>query len=87
MDKRIRFYVSRKNPLTWLMALCMVASAVVRIVLACVRGTGSNGYVWGQVALPAAACLLFALICLLNGQERYFKTAIPVYMMALYLCF
>ncbi len=35
--------VSRKNPLTWLMALCMVASAVVRIVLACVRGTGSNG--------------------------------------------
>ena len=87
MDKRIRFYVSRKNPLTWLMALCMIASAVVRIVLACVRGTGGSGYVWGQVVLPAAACMLFALICLLNGQERYFKTAIPVYMMALYLCF
>ncbi|MFR8332059.1 MAG: hypothetical protein ACLU9S_06620 [Oscillospiraceae bacterium] len=35
------------------------------------------------------ACMLFALICLLNGQgARYFKTAIPVYMMALYfLCF
>ena len=87
MDKRIRFYVSRKNPLTWLMALCMIASAVVRIVLACVRGTGGSGYVWGQVVLPAAACVLFALICLLNGQERYFKTAIPIYMMALYLCF
>ena len=69
------------------MALCMIASAVVRIVLACVRGTGGSGYVWGQVVLPAAACVLFALICLLNGQERYFKTAIPIYMMALYLCF
>lgn len=36
---------------------------------------------------PCGGSLLFALICLLNGQERYFKTAIPVYMMALYLCF
>ena len=40
MKQQTRFYVSRKNPLTWLMALCMVASAVVRIVLACV----SRGY-------------------------------------------
>lgn len=84
MDKRIRFYVSRKNPLTWLMALCMIASAVIRIIFACVRGTGDNGFLWGQVVLPAAACVLYALICLVNGQEQYFKTAIPVYMMALY---
>lgn len=87
MDKRIRFYVSRKNPLTWLMALCMIASAVVRIIFACVRGTGDAGFIWGQTALPVAACLLYAFICLMNGQERYFKTAIPVFMMALYLCF
>lgn len=87
MDKRIRFYVSRKNPLTWLVALCMIASAVVRIIFACVRGTGDAGFIWGQTVLPVAACLLYALICLMNGQERYFKTAIPVFMMALYLCF
>ena len=87
MDKRIRFYVSRKNPLTWLMALCMIASAVVRIIFACVRGTGDAGFIWGQTVLPVAACLLYAFICLMNGQERYFKTAIPVFMMALYLCF
>ena len=79
MDKRIRFYVSRKNPLTWLMALCMIASAVVRIIFACVRGTGDAGFIWGQTVLPVAACLLYALICLMNGQERYFKTAIPVF--------
>ncbi len=87
MDKRISFYVSRKNWLTWVMALFMTASAVVRIVLACVRGTGSSGYIWSQVVLPAAACLLYVLISLRHGEERFYKTAIPVFMMALYFCF
>ena len=31
MEKKIHFYVSRKNVLTWLMALCMVCSVVARI--------------------------------------------------------
>lgn len=87
MDKQIRFYVSPKNVLTWLMALCMAASAVTRIVFACMKGMGEAGYVWGQVVLPAFACLLFAAICLLNGKEQYYKTSIPVFCMALYLCF
>lgn len=86
MERKIRYYVSRKNPLTWLMALCMVASAVVRILFACQKGMGGSGYIWGQVILPAAACLLFALICLVNGREAYYKTAIPVFMMGLYFC-
>lgn len=87
MDKKTRFWVSRKNPMTWLMALCMLASSVVRVIFACMRGIGDSGSLWGLVVLPTAACLLFALICLLNGKERYYKTAIPIYMMALYLCF
>lgn len=87
MDKRIKFYVSRKDPMTWLMALCMFASAVIRIVFACMRGSGDSGYLWGQTVLPAVACLYFGLICLLSGREYYFRTAIPVYLMALYLCF
>ena len=86
MERKTRYYVSRKNPLTWLMALCMVASAVVRILFACQKGMGGSGYIWGQVILPAAACLLFALICLVNGREAYYKTAIPVFMMGLYFC-
>lgn len=86
MKNKVRYYVSRKNPLTWLMALCMVASAVVRILYACQKGTGGSGYLWGQVVLPAAACLLFALICLFKGREIYYKTAIPGFMMALYFC-
>lgn len=79
--------MSRKSLLTWLVALCMVSSAVIRILVACLKGTGSGGYVWGQVVLPAAACLLFALQCLISGQRQYYKTAIPVYLLALYLCF
>lgn len=79
--------MSRKSLLTWLVALCMVSSAVIRILFACLKGTGSGGYVWGQVVLPAAACLLFALQCLISGQRQYYKTAIPVYLLALYLCF
>lgn len=86
MDKQVRFYVSRKNALTVLMALCMVASAVARIVFACMKGTGGAGYVWGQVVLPVACCLLFAAISFFNGKEQYYKTAIPVFGMALYLC-
>lgn len=86
MKKKIRYYVSRKNPLTWLMVLCMAASAVIRILFACQEGTGDSGYIWGQVVLPVVACLLFALICLLKGREVYYKTAIPGFMMALYFC-
>ncbi|MBR5797087.1 MAG: endolytic transglycosylase MltG, partial [Phascolarctobacterium sp.] len=53
MEKKTRFYVSRKNVLTWLMALCMVCSAVARILVG-VKGTEP----WSQIVLPIAAALL-----------------------------
>lgn len=80
----MKFFVGRKNPATWLMALCMLASAVVRVVFACMRGTGGSGFLWGQIVLPAFACVCFALICLLDGKEHYYRTAVPMYLMALY---
>ena len=81
MENNIRFYVSRKNPLTWLMALCLVGSAVARVfIFSGMEGTG----VWSQIVLPIAATLLYALIALLNGKEMFYKTAIPVWMMAIY---
>jgi len=83
MDKRTNFYVSRKNVLTWLMVLCMVGSAVTRIVFSGVEGAG----VWSQIVLPVAAALLYALIALINGKERFYKTAIPVWMYAIYYSF
>ena len=84
MKKRVHFYVSRKNVLAWLMALCMVGSAVARIVIPCVKGAGDHLNVWSQIVLPAAATLLYVLIVMLDGKERFYRTAIPVGMMAIF---
>ena len=84
MKNRTHLYVSRKNVLTWLMALCMVASAVARIALSGLKGSGDSQYVWSQIVLPIAATLLYALIALIDGEELFYKTAIPVWMMAIY---
>ena len=84
MEKRIHLYVSRKNVLTWLMALCLVGSAVARIVIPCVKGTWDTLEVWRQIVLPVAATLLFVLITLCSGKEMFYKTAIPVFLMGIY---
>ena len=80
MENKTRIYVSMKNPLTWLMALCMIGSAVTRVLFAGEEGTG----LWSQIILPIAAAILYALIALINGKERFYKTAIPVWMMMIY---
>ncbi len=84
MKERIHLYVSRKNVLTWLMALCLVGSAVTRIVYACVKGTDSTFTVWSQIILPVAATLLYVLIVLMNGKRFFYKTAVPVWLLGLY---
>ncbi len=84
MKNRIHLYVSGKNPLTWLMALCMLASAVTRIAFPGVKGSGEPQYVWSQIVLPIIATTLYALIALFDGRENFHKTAIPVWIMALY---
>ena len=84
MKTRTHLYVSRKNVLTWLMALCMVASAVARIAFSGMKGSGDTQLVWSQILLPIAATALYALIALVNGDELFYKTAIPVWMMAIY---
>ncbi len=81
MEKRVHYYVSRKNVLTWLMALCLVGSAVARIIFACMKGTAGYSNVWSQIVLPVAATLLYVLIVLLAGKEQFYKTAIPVWLM------
>jgi len=84
MKTATHLYVSRKNVLTWLMALCMVASAVARIAFPGLKGSGDSLYVWSQIVLPIAATTLYALIALFGGNEFFYKTAIPVWMMAIY---
>ena len=84
MRNRIHLYVSGKNPLTWLMALCMLASAVARIAFPGVKGSGDTLQVWSQIVLPIAATTIYALIALFDGRENFHKTAIPVWLMVLY---
>ena len=84
MEKRISLFVSRKNVLTWLMALCLVGSAVTRIAFAGLKGSGDSLQVWSQIVLPVAATLLYVLIVLINGKEMFYKTALPVWLMGLY---
>ena len=63
------------------MALCMIGSAVARIFLF----SGAEGVgAWSQIILPIAAALLYAAITLLSGDELLYKTAIPVWMIAIY---
>ena len=84
MEKRIHLYVSRKNVLTWLMALCLVSSAVARIVIFGLKGSEASLNVWSQIVLPITASLLYTAIALGSGEELFYKTAIPVWMMAGY---
>ena len=84
MKTSTHLYVSRKNVLTWLMALCMVASAVARIAFPGLKGSGESYNVWIQIILPITATTLYALIALLSGDEFFYRTAIPVWIMALY---
>ena len=63
MERKPHFYVSPKNVLTWLTVLCMVCSAVARVMD--VGGKGPD--LWSQIVLPVAACLLYALIAALSG--------------------
>ena len=84
MKQRNHFYVERKGVLTWLMALGMVCSAVARLVVPGVKGSGDALYTWSQIVLPIAAALLYVFIVMLRGHEQFYKTAIPVWMMAIY---
>ena len=84
MENRTHYYVSQKNPLTWLMALCLIGSAVARMALPGLKGSGEALQMWCQILLPLAATGLYIAIVLIGGREFFFKTAIPVWMIALY---
>ena len=87
MKNRTNYYVSNKNLLTWLMALCMLCSAVARIVFVGMKGTDIAVPVWSQIVLPIVASLLYACIVLFSGKEQFYKTAIPVWMICIYYGF
>ena len=87
MEKRTSFFVSRKSALTWLMVLCMVCSAVTRIVYVGLKGSDDTLFVWSQIVLPVVAVLLYGLVTIINGKEHFYKTAISVWMICIYFIF
>ena len=80
MKNRTHFYVSCKHAMTWLMVLCMECSAVARILF--VGGKGTDA--WSQIVLPVVAALLYALVALISGKEKFYKTTIPFFLMCAY---
>ena len=87
MKTRNSYFISRKNILAWLMALLLVASAVTRIMFFGEKGTEAAPGFWGLCVLPVAGCLLYVFITLVYGKEQFYKTAIPVWLIALYFYF
>ena len=83
MERKISLYVSKKNALTWIAAVLLMASAVLRIILECTNGIPCPN-TWGLVVLPVAATALYLMIALIWGKEMFYKTAIPVWMISLY---
>ncbi len=83
MNKRVSYYVSRKNWLAWLAALLLIGSVIARIAYFCEKGADTQT-VWLRIVLPAFAAVLYCLRMLLDGQEHFYKTARPVLLMAAY---
>lgn len=80
MKKRNVAWIPATNALVVLSALCMVCSAVVRIVWACGESAISRPTLWLQIYLPIAANLLFALMLFTSARDRLYRTAVPVWL-------
>ena len=84
MENRIHLYINRNNGFTWLMTVCLIYSLVSRIVVfGFTKHAGTIG-LWGQLLLPIAATVLYLMIVLLDGTECFYKTSVPVCLMAVY---
>ena len=80
MKKRTIYWIPKINVLVILSALCMICSAVVRIVWACGEDAISRPTLWFQIFLPIAANLLFVLMAFTDSQDRLYRLAVPVWM-------
>ena len=73
--KNITTYsAGKKNPLVWLSVLCMIASAVSRLVLLFQVWGSGLGVVIVHILLPFAANLLFTLVLLDKGARMFYVT-------------
>ena len=78
MEKRLHLYIKRNHVATWLMAACMIASSVATIVMSRGKIFTTTG-IWCGIVMPCVCAIWYALTVLLSGEERFYKTAIPVW--------
>ena len=72
------YFVRKKNPLVWLAALLLAASAALRIVYFAEKASAGVGAWLIQAVLPAFAAVLFIVLLFVCGQEALYKTITPV---------
>lgn len=80
MKKKTVYWLPKLGTLAVLSMLFMLASAVVRIVWVCGEEQLSRSVFWFQVVLPLMANFAFIPIVLRDGKERFYRTAIPVWL-------
>lgn len=82
--KYTRYYVSRKNPLTWLAFLMCIGSAVLQILAVCLGQEVSTWNIWFQKVLPIWTALGFAFILAVRGPKEYYRSTTPVFWACVY---
>lgn len=86
MKKQVRFFASRRNPLTWLsVAMAIGASALYVLALCFGESTViSTVNIWFQKVLPIFASLLFALLLAWKGEKSFYRTSTAVFLGCVY---
>lgn len=81
MNTQIRYYVSRRNPLTWLSALMAIGAFVLQILALCFGEARviSTVNVWFQKVLPMAVALGMAEIVIVRGPKEFYRISKPVF--------
>lgn len=80
MKQRTAYWIPTINVLVILAALCMLGSAVVRIVFYAGETQIPGSILAFQILLPLAANVLFALLLLTSGRDQVYRTAVPVWL-------
>lgn len=80
MKKKTVYWLPKLGILAVLSMMFMLASAIVRIAWACGEEQLSRPVFWFQVVLPLVANFSFLPIVLRDGKDRFFRTAVPVWL-------